>query len=775
MGLVHGHAGELVLRVGDHGGVGAVGEGLEDLDPVGDGVGVVDDDLLCPVAQVGKLLQHLLGGLEIQGRLEGRVVKAQLVKQDLAVDGVLGLQKMHVPRGHGHLAQLIAQGEDPAVDVVEALRVLHLALPQEEGVVAVGLDLQVVVIGSDLQELLLRLPGQNRPIQLPRLAGRAQNEAAPKDGEHAPGDLGLAGPQMIQVGKADELIEVLHARLILGQDDDMVGLLLLLLQVPIPLGGGVRHHGQALHPHLLQLLHHLEQEHGAGVGVVVRPVVAAHVDGKMFAEGVQLVVGHVVMEDIAGEHEGVRIGQVEADAELLPVEGDKARVELGVVGHQAGAAAEFPKTLEGLPAGRGAGKHILRDAGELGDLLGDDHPVVDEGVEPLGDLAVHQADGADLDDVALLGLQARGLDVEGHELPLHGHVHRVGQQIALHPVEGLDAGGLGGLGGLGEGLHVAVVRDGQGLVAPAGGGLEGLGQVREPVHGGHAGVQMELRPLALGRVLAQYSVGKVAVVDIEIQLRVVFAAPAGAPKDEVLPLLLGGLDPEQKPLGFPLLKEGGLAVDGIGEVRHVHLDPPAALAVLLPVAPALPQGGGHQAALDGKEPVPLRQIVDGGPLAPGDPAAQQDAVFRQVRLDDVGLLLHGHRRRGGHGGGRGRGPGRGGRFRRLFRRFRGPDGVGKGEAVAIQQGPHGRLKGAKLLLGQGGAEGAGNLHRAGAPKEVHVLDGDLLFRDACLLVRRSQGLLHVYLTYVRCVRAYDALALRLLLVQHLVGFRHQAV
>ena len=91
VGLVHGHAGELVLRVGDHGGVGAVGEGLQDLDLVGDGVGVVNDHLLRPVAQVRELRQHLLGGLEAEVRLIGRVVEAQLVEQYLPVDGVLRL------------------------------------------------------------------------------------------------------------------------------------------------------------------------------------------------------------------------------------------------------------------------------------------------------------------------------------------------------------------------------------------------------------------------------------------------------------------------------------------------------------------------------------------------------------------------------------------------------------------------------------------------------------------------------------------------------------
>ena len=539
VGLVHGHAGELVLRVGDHGGVGAVGEGLQDLDLVGDGVGVVHHHLLCPVAQVRELRQHLLGGLEAEVRLIGRIVEAQLVQQDLPVDGVLRLQKVHVAGGYGALAQLVAEGEDPAVDVVEGLLVLHLALPDEEGVVAVGLDLQIIIVAGDLQQLLLRLAGEHRPVELPRLAGRAQNETAPKDRKHATGDQGLAAPKVVQVGEADELVEVLHTRLILGEDHDMVGPLLLLPLVPIPLLRRVGHHGQGVDAHGFELLHHLHEEHGAGVGVVVRPVMAAHVDAVVSAEGIQLMVHHVVVEDVAGEHEGVRVGQIEADAELLPVVGDEADVEPGVVGHETRTAAEVPEPLQSVPAGRRANEHILCDAGELGDVLGDDHAVVDEGVEPLGDPAVHHPDLADLYDDAGLRLEACGLDIERHVLPRHGKVHGVGLQIPLHAVEGLDAGGFGRFRRLGEGLDVAVVRDGQGFVAPAGGGPEGFGQVRDAVHGGHAGVEVQLRPLLRGGVLPHDPVHDVAVVDIEVQLRVEPAALARAPEDEVLPLLPG--------------------------------------------------------------------------------------------------------------------------------------------------------------------------------------------------------------------------------------------
>ena len=287
-----------------------------------------------------------------------------------------------------------------------------------------------------------------------------------------------------------------------------------------------------------------------------------------------------------------------------------------------------------------------------------------------------------------------------------------------------------------------MVRDGQGLVAPAGRGLEGLGQVRKTVHGGHAGVQMELRPLLRGRILPEDPIHQAAVVDIKVQLGIVFAALADAPQKEVLALLPGRLQPVHEPQGLPLLEEGGLAVDGIGEIGDVHLDPPAVFVLLRLVAPAFPKRGGNQTALDDAGLLPLRKIVDGGVPAAGDPVAQQDAVLRQVPLDHVGLLHH-HRRRGGHGSGRGDRRLRGGRRRYGWRLLHRADRIGEGRGIARQQSAHGILKGPQPFLRQGRGQGAGNLHRVGAPNKVHVLDGDLPFRDARLFVGLPQRLLHI--------------------------------
>ena len=91
------------------------------------------------------------------------------------------------------------------------------------------------------------------------------------------------------------------------------------------------------------------------------------------------------------------------------------------------------------------------------------------------DLAVLQHHGADLGDGLPVHLEARGLDVKAHELPVQGAVlvavdHHpvvdVVDEVALHAVEDLDLV-PGGVPGVREGLGHAVVRDGDGRDGPS--------------------------------------------------------------------------------------------------------------------------------------------------------------------------------------------------------------------------------------------------------------------------------------------------------------------
>ena len=118
MRTVYRHAAQLLRGVGDLRRVRAVGEGLERVAQIRYAVGRVHDQLLgLLLAQIGKLLQHLLGGLEIQRRLVIGVLKALLVEDDLPIDPILRLQKVDVSRCNNGLVQLLAQGHDPAVEI----------------------------------------------------------------------------------------------------------------------------------------------------------------------------------------------------------------------------------------------------------------------------------------------------------------------------------------------------------------------------------------------------------------------------------------------------------------------------------------------------------------------------------------------------------------------------------------------------------------------------------------------------------------------------------
>ena len=140
---------------------------------------------------------------------------------------------------------------------------------------------------------------------------------------------------MIQMGIGDDLIQVLHPRLGSGQQDDVVGFVLLLLFQLLPLLVGALHHRHGMHPHFPQHPQKFQKDHGAGVGVIVGPVVAAHIHMEIFADGIQLVVGQFIPQQIAGKHQRIGKGIVKLYVEPLPVVGDKARIKLGIVGDEA--------------------------------------------------------------------------------------------------------------------------------------------------------------------------------------------------------------------------------------------------------------------------------------------------------------------------------------------------------------------------------------------------------------------------------------------------------
>ena len=150
---------------------------LDLLDEVGDVARVVDDDLVrLLLPEVGKLPHHLVGRLEVDRQRRIRVRELLAREQDMAVDLVLRFLEVDVARRADGFAQLFAETHDRAVKLAQLLLGLHVAVSQHEGVVAQGLDLQIVVKRRDAPQLGPVLVVGDGAEQLARLAGRADNQ-----------------------------------------------------------------------------------------------------------------------------------------------------------------------------------------------------------------------------------------------------------------------------------------------------------------------------------------------------------------------------------------------------------------------------------------------------------------------------------------------------------------------------------------------------------------------------------------------------------------------
>ena len=92
------------------------------LHQIGNMARVVDDHLMrLLLPQIAEFLQHLVGGLEIDGQRGVGIGEFLAGQQNVTVDLVLRLQKMHIPGGTDGLAQRLAQADDGAVKLAQLL------------------------------------------------------------------------------------------------------------------------------------------------------------------------------------------------------------------------------------------------------------------------------------------------------------------------------------------------------------------------------------------------------------------------------------------------------------------------------------------------------------------------------------------------------------------------------------------------------------------------------------------------------------------------------
>ena len=140
----------------------------------------------------------------------------------MAVDLILRLLKMHIAGGDDPLAQLLAKPDDGAIEVAQLLLAPGRTLAQHEAIVAQRLNLQIVIEAGDPLQLGPLPVLRHRPEQLARLAGGADDKPLPVGHQLRLGDGGYP-VEILQVGGTDELVQVLQAQLILGQNDDVLG------------------------------------------------------------------------------------------------------------------------------------------------------------------------------------------------------------------------------------------------------------------------------------------------------------------------------------------------------------------------------------------------------------------------------------------------------------------------------------------------------------------------------------------------------------------------
>lgn len=147
----------------------------------------------------------------------------------MAVNLILWVQEVDISSGHHWLAHLMGELYDGSVKVSQLLLVPRhgpsvLVRAQHKGVVADGLDLQVIIPGGNPFELRPGGTAGHRLEELPCLAGRAHKKSLSVLVDEAFGHHWvLFALKVFQMGFGYQLIEIAQTGLISGQDNEMPG------------------------------------------------------------------------------------------------------------------------------------------------------------------------------------------------------------------------------------------------------------------------------------------------------------------------------------------------------------------------------------------------------------------------------------------------------------------------------------------------------------------------------------------------------------------------
>ena len=119
---------------------------LEGLDLIRHQTGVGDHHLVgLFLPQILKFLQHFLSGLEVDRQRLVGIRELLGRQQDMPVHFVLRLPEMDVTGGADGFPQFLTEADDDAVEFPQVLLASCLAVAEHEGVVAQGLNFQIVI------------------------------------------------------------------------------------------------------------------------------------------------------------------------------------------------------------------------------------------------------------------------------------------------------------------------------------------------------------------------------------------------------------------------------------------------------------------------------------------------------------------------------------------------------------------------------------------------------------------------------------------------------
>ena len=142
LGTGGGDANKILLRAGNAGREGPLGDGPDIFNAFRDFTGVINDDLPGGLLrQIVKFLEHLPGGAEVKRRLVIGILKAHTGHQYFTEPGVLFLQKVDVAGRHNGLAQLLSQLQHGNIQVLQVFFAAHLAIPNHEHIITQRLHL----------------------------------------------------------------------------------------------------------------------------------------------------------------------------------------------------------------------------------------------------------------------------------------------------------------------------------------------------------------------------------------------------------------------------------------------------------------------------------------------------------------------------------------------------------------------------------------------------------------------------------------------------------